>query len=101
MGGYYRPEATGYSGARRRLLAPGDRRWYVGEALPAQGGFMLLLAIALAASAATADALPNDNRTPAGRLASGVLTVRIVAEDATFYPETKRAPAVALFAFAE
>lgn len=62
---------------------------------------MLLLAIALAASAATADALPNDNRTAAGRVASGVLTVRIVAEDATFHPETMRGPAVAIFAFAE
>lgn len=62
---------------------------------------MLILAIALAASAATTDALPNDNRTPAGRTAAGVLTVRLVAEDATFYPETKRGPGVAVFAFAE
>ena len=62
---------------------------------------MLLLAIALATSAATTDALPNDNRVPAGRLASGVLTVRLVAEDATFYPETRRGPGVAVFAFAE
>lgn len=62
---------------------------------------MLLLAIALAASAATAGALPNDNRAPAGRISAGVLRVRLVAEDATFYPETRRGPGLAVFAFAE
>ncbi|MFL5562476.1 MAG: multicopper oxidase domain-containing protein [Gemmatimonadaceae bacterium] len=70
---------------------------------------MLLLALALAASTTiagttthpVADVVPNDNRIPAGRLDGGVLTLRVVAEDATFYPETKRGPGIAVYAFAE
>jgi FtsP/CotA-like multicopper oxidase with cupredoxin domain len=70
---------------------------------------MLLLALALAAASTAAnaaanraaDVVPNDNRAPAGHLSGGVLTLRIVAGDATFYPETKRGPGIAVYAFAE
>ena len=46
-------------------------------------------------------ALPNDNRVPAGKLHAGVLTLRLEARAAAWYPEDFAGPAVPVFAFAE
>ncbi len=46
-------------------------------------------------------ALPNDNRAPAGRLAKGVLRIRLEAREARWHPETERGVGVPVFAFAE
>ena len=46
-------------------------------------------------------ALINDNRAPAGRLASGVLTLDLEARVATWYPETDSGPSVDVQAFGE
>ena len=50
---------------------------------------------------AGADALPNDNRTAAGRLVNGVLTLQLEAREALWYPENKPGVAIPIFAFAE
>jgi FtsP/CotA-like multicopper oxidase with cupredoxin domain len=44
---------------------------------------------------------PNDNRRPAGRLANGVLTVRLEARVGTWRPEGSRGPIITTAAFAE
>ena len=46
-------------------------------------------------------ALINDNRAPAGMLASGVLTLDLEARVATWYPETDAGPSVDVQAFGE
>jgi len=46
-------------------------------------------------------AAPNDNRTPAGTLRDGVLTIKLVAQRATWYPEGPKGCGVSLYAFAE
>jgi FtsP/CotA-like multicopper oxidase with cupredoxin domain len=46
-------------------------------------------------------ASPNDNRTPAGTLEGGVLTLHLVAQRATWYPEGPQGCGVSLIAFAE
>jgi len=43
----------------------------------------------------------NDNRTPAGRLASGVLTVRLEVRAGMLHPEEDDGPGVPMLAFAE
>ncbi len=43
----------------------------------------------------------NDNRTPAGALRSGVLTLRLVAQPAIWRPEGPSAPDLSVYAFAE
>jgi FtsP/CotA-like multicopper oxidase with cupredoxin domain len=45
--------------------------------------------------------LPNDNRTVAGKLQDSVLTLRLVAQRATWYPEGPEGCGVTLYAFAE
>ena len=54
---------------------------------------------------ATAGAPPevaiNDNRHPAGRLADGVLTVRLEARNGTWYPDDRDGPGLPVAAFAE
>jgi len=50
---------------------------------------------------AGADALPNDNRTAAGLLVNGVLTLQLEAREALWYPENKPGVAIPIFAFAE
>jgi FtsP/CotA-like multicopper oxidase with cupredoxin domain len=50
----------------------------------------------------TGDALvPNDNRTPAGVLTGGVLTLRMVAREGIHYPDGPDAPGFPVFAFGE
>ena len=65
--------------------------------------FALLLVSGLGASPfANADiAVPNDNRVPAGRLANGVLTVRLEARGGVWRPERSRGPIITTAAFAE
>jgi FtsP/CotA-like multicopper oxidase with cupredoxin domain len=46
-------------------------------------------------------AMPNDNRSSGGRLARGVLTLRLQAVDAAWYPEGPGGPALPIQAFAE
>lgn len=46
-------------------------------------------------------ALPNDNRVPAGKLHEGILTLRLEARTADWYPEDPDGPAVPVYAFAE
>jgi FtsP/CotA-like multicopper oxidase with cupredoxin domain len=46
-------------------------------------------------------AAPNDNRAPAGTLRDGVLTLSLVAQRATWYPEGAQGCGVTLIAFAE
>ena len=46
-------------------------------------------------------AMPNDNRTSAGTLRDGVLTLRLVARDAAWRPDGPSACALAVHAFAE
>ena len=46
-------------------------------------------------------AAPNDNRITAGTLRDGVLTLRLVARRATWYPEGREGCGIGLFAFAE
>lgn len=46
-------------------------------------------------------ALPNDNRVPAGKLNAGVLTLRLEARAAAWYPEDPNGAAVPVYAFAE
>lgn len=44
---------------------------------------------------------PNDNDTPAGRLRSGTLHIRLVAGEGVWYPELGAAPGRAAYAFGE
>jgi len=45
--------------------------------------------------------LANDNRTPAGQLRNGILTLRLEATTAIWYPEPDSGPALTVQAFAE
>lgn len=45
--------------------------------------------------------IPNDNRTPAGTLRNGVLTLRLVAQPALWRPEGPDGPDLPIYAFAE
>jgi len=45
--------------------------------------------------------VPNDNRTPAGTLRDGVLTLRMVARPAVWRPEGPNGPDLPIYAFAE
>jgi FtsP/CotA-like multicopper oxidase with cupredoxin domain len=55
-----------------------------------------------AASAPSAERIaPNDNRRPAGRLAGGVLTLRLEVREGRFFPEEHDGPSVPALAFAE
>ena len=56
---------------------------------------------ALKAASPLAEALSNDNRVPAGRLANGVLTLALEAREVLWYPEDKPGAAIPLYAFAE
>lgn len=49
----------------------------------------------------TSDAVANDNRVAAGKLANGVLTVRMEAREVMWYPEEKTSPGIPVYAFAE
>jgi FtsP/CotA-like multicopper oxidase with cupredoxin domain len=46
-------------------------------------------------------AIPNDNRTPAGTIDNGVLTLAMVAQRATWRPEGPDGPEASVYAFAE
>lgn len=43
----------------------------------------------------------NDNRTPAGVLARGVLTMRLVVRECEWHPDAESAPGLVVHAFAE
>jgi FtsP/CotA-like multicopper oxidase with cupredoxin domain len=58
--------------------------------------------ISPAARPPAAEALqPNDNRRPAGALAAGVLTIRLVARAGIYLPEGADQPGIPVFAFGE
>lgn len=56
---------------------------------------------AIPSATGTPRALPNDNRVAAGRLADGVLTLRLEARAASWHPEDTTGPGIPVFAFAE
>lgn len=62
---------------------------------------VLSLALAFAAAADTAHVVPNENHAAAGRLRSGVLTVRLEAREGLWYPEGEHGPGLPIAAFAE
>jgi FtsP/CotA-like multicopper oxidase with cupredoxin domain len=45
--------------------------------------------------------IPNDNRTPAGSLRAGVLTLELEAREARWYPDGEGAPSIVMQVFAE
>lgn len=51
--------------------------------------------------AAAARVMPNDNRTAAGTLSRGVLTLRLEAVPGLWYPEGDSGPGIEVYAFAE
>ena len=53
------------------------------------------------AVAREARVIPNDNRTPAGSLQGGVLTLRLEAREARWYPDGDGAPSIVMQVFAE
>jgi manganese oxidase len=66
-------------------------------------GLALALVSGLGATSFTRRAdvvVPNDNRVPAGKLANGVLTVRLQARQATWRPEGSKGPIISTAAFA-
>lgn len=54
-----------------------------------------------AVSPLPARVLPNDNRTPAGRLENGVLTLRLVVRLGEWFPQDESGPSVTVPVFAE
>lgn len=58
-------------------------------------------AYALAPRGTAERAVANDNRTPAGRLSNGVLTLRLEAREAMWHPEGPTGPGIPVYAFAE
>src|SRR4051812_4667527 len=56
---------------------------------------------ALGAAGAVHEVQSNDNRQPAGRLVSGVLTCRLEVRDGTWNPEGTDGPQLPIEAFAE
>jgi FtsP/CotA-like multicopper oxidase with cupredoxin domain len=59
------------------------------------------MAVALAGTAAVPNVQSNDNRQPAGRLISRVLTCHLEVRDGMWNPEGKDGPQLAIEAFAE
>ena len=67
---------------------------------------IIALALSPLASAAPADnPLPavtaNDNRTPAGKLRNGILSLRLELREGRWYPESNDGPYRDVYAFAE
>lgn len=73
--------------------------------LTALAGFTLHRQVALGAAAlgsrVSDTALSNDNRTPAGTLAGGVLTLGLDAREVTWWPEAEGGTGIPVYAFAE
>ena len=61
----------------------------------------LILVSRLAFAAVPAEVQPNDNRHPAGHLASGVLTLRLEVRGGVWNPEGENGPEIPVQAFAE
>ena len=64
-------------------------------------GVVVLLSTSTGSGSATSRVSPNDNRTPAGTLRDGVLTLRMVAQPAVWHPEGPNGPGLPIYAFAE
>jgi FtsP/CotA-like multicopper oxidase with cupredoxin domain len=67
-------------------------------------GACLCVALVLACRPAVvpeARVIPNDNRTPAGSLRAGVLTLDLEAREARWYPDGEGAPSIVMQVFAE
>lgn len=62
---------------------------------------ILVLLLRTGAPAPAPEALANDNRIPAGKLAGGVLSLRLEARETMWYPEGKTSPGIPIYAFAE
>lgn len=83
---------------------PGDCRTSVRKCLLAAGVFSISIFL-LAAAASAAENLPgvsmNDNRTPAGKMDSGVLTLHLELKQGMWHPEAQDGPAMKVPTFAE
>lgn len=64
-------------------------------------GVVVLLSTSTGSGSAPSRVSPNDNRTPAGTLRDGVLTLRMVAQPAVWHPEGPNGPGLPIYAFAE
>ena len=64
-------------------------------------GMVALLSTSTGSGFAPPRVTPNDNRTPAGKLRNGVLTVRMVAQPALWRPEGPNGPDLPIYAFTE
>ncbi len=64
-------------------------------------GVVALLSTSTGSGSAPPRAVPNDNRTPAGTLHDGVLTLRMVAQPAVWRPEGPSGPELSTYAFTE
>src|SRR5688572_1818982 len=64
-------------------------------------GVVALLSTSTDSGSAPPRVIPNDNRTPAGTLRNGVLTLRMVAQPALWRPEGPKGVDLPIYAFAE
>lgn len=82
---------------------PGHSAARLGQAAVAVVATTLFLATASAPRLAAQDTpvLPNDNRTPAGELEDGVLTLRVEARSGMFHPQGPDGPGFEVEAFGE
>src|SRR5918996_5194096 len=64
-------------------------------------GVVALLSTSTGSGSAPPRVIPNDNRTPAGSLRDGVLTLRMVAQPAVWRPEGPTGPELSIHAFTE
>ena len=73
----------------------------VHDAVLLAGALALLPSIVRASHDDLPTIAPNDNRTPAGRVEGGVLTVRLEARDGAWEPDGPDGPRLHVAAFAE
>lgn len=79
----------------------------MGPAMPQSLQILALGVVALLSTSTVTDVaapprvIPNDNRTPAGTLRDGVLTLRMVAQPAVWRPEGRDGPELSIYAFTE
>src|SRR5687767_5807654 len=79
----------------------------MGPAMPQSLHLLAFGVVALLSTSTVTDVaapprvIPNDNRTPAGTLRDGVLTLRMVAQPAVWRPEGPDGPELPVYAFTE
>jgi FtsP/CotA-like multicopper oxidase with cupredoxin domain len=92
-------------GIQNRLKNGNCRKQLIGRIAPLNAtrlACIVALTVACQAERASTDgARPNDNRTPAGTLRDGVLTIRLEARDSRWYPDGEGGPWLPMQMFAE